>query len=146
MQRVRLIRKLSPMLNGVDLSHVKVGDEFIVAEAVATMLLTEGWAVLATPATTTVTSRPPVTDRRVDDRDAMIWFFERHGVRLQCEIRRTSDGQAFELAWTTPKGEPHLERSSDPDILDARRRELQLKLEKDGWTRVGRDTPPKRFL
>jgi hypothetical protein len=45
-QRVRLIRKLAPVLNGVDLSRLQVGDEFIVSEAVAAMLIREGWAEL----------------------------------------------------------------------------------------------------
>lgn len=44
MTRVRLTRKLAPMLNGVDLSKVEVGDDIQVPEAVAAMLIREGWA------------------------------------------------------------------------------------------------------
>ena len=44
MQFVRLVRKLAPMLNGVDLSKVEVGDVIVVPEAVAAMLIREGWA------------------------------------------------------------------------------------------------------
>jgi hypothetical protein len=47
-QRVRLIRKLAPILNGVDLSQVKVGDVIQVPEAIAAMLIREGWAELVT--------------------------------------------------------------------------------------------------
>ena len=46
MQRIRLIKKLAPMLNGVDLSKVNVGDVMLVPEAVAAMLIREGWAAL----------------------------------------------------------------------------------------------------
>jgi hypothetical protein len=47
-QRVRLIRKLAPILNGVDLSHVNVGDIIYVPEATAAMLIREGWAEFVT--------------------------------------------------------------------------------------------------
>jgi hypothetical protein len=45
-QRVRLIRKLAPVLNGIDLSKVQVSDVIYVPEAVAAMLIREGWAEL----------------------------------------------------------------------------------------------------
>ena len=45
-QRIRLIRKLAPVLNGVDLSRFAVGDEIVVPEATAAMLVREGWADL----------------------------------------------------------------------------------------------------
>jgi hypothetical protein len=45
-QRVRLIKKLAPVLNGVDLSLVTVGDVIRVPEATAAMLIREGWAEL----------------------------------------------------------------------------------------------------
>ena len=34
----------------------------------------------------------------------MIWFFERHRARLHYEIRRQSDGPAYELVITFPDG------------------------------------------
>ena len=43
---VRLIRKYSTALNGVDLSHVSVGDVICLPERTALMLLQEGWAEL----------------------------------------------------------------------------------------------------
>lgn len=46
MQRVRIIRKLAPILNGVDLSGVQVGDIIQVPEATAAMLIREQWAEL----------------------------------------------------------------------------------------------------
>ena len=48
MQRIRLIRKLAPVLNGVDLSNFTVGDVILVPEATAAMLIREGWADLVT--------------------------------------------------------------------------------------------------
>ena len=47
MQRIRLIKKLAPLLNGIDLSKVNVGDVVVVPEAAAAMLIREGWAELA---------------------------------------------------------------------------------------------------
>lgn len=42
--RVRLLRKLATFLNGLDLSHVNVGDVFDLPERDAAMLIREGWA------------------------------------------------------------------------------------------------------
>ncbi len=44
MQRVRLVRKLAAVLNGFDLSKIKPGDVVQVPDAVAAMLVREGWA------------------------------------------------------------------------------------------------------
>jgi hypothetical protein len=46
-QRIRLIRKLADILNGVNLSKLQVGDLAVVPEATAVMLIREGWAELA---------------------------------------------------------------------------------------------------
>ena len=46
MQRIRLIKKLAPLLNGIDLSKYDVGDILQVPEATAAMLIREGWAEL----------------------------------------------------------------------------------------------------
>lgn len=75
----------------------------------------------------------------------MVWFFEREGVRLQCEIRPAQD-KGYELVWTTPDGQTHIERSEDPADLTRRRRRLEECLKQDGWKRVGRVTPDKQFL
>jgi hypothetical protein len=45
-QRIRLVRKLAPIINGVDLSTFQVGDVLRVPEALAVMLIREGWAEL----------------------------------------------------------------------------------------------------
>jgi hypothetical protein len=75
----------------------------------------------------------------------MLWFYERGEQRLQFEMR-SADGGGFELEWQTPDGEKHIERSDDPVVLTERRKELADTLARDGWKRVGRVTPDKRFL
>lgn len=79
----------------------------------------------------------------------MIWFFERPGERLSCEIRPTADGVGYELVWDQ-NGQTHTERFLTSDEVDARRCELETKLKLDGWKRLGRETPPhpdaKRFI
>lgn len=46
MKRVRLIRILAPVVNGIDLSKFRNGDIILVPEAVASMLIQENWAEL----------------------------------------------------------------------------------------------------
>lgn len=74
----------------------------------------------------------------------MIWFFERPGERLRCEIRRSVFGNGYELVWTANDGRTHLEHSPNPDDLMSRRRALEHWLKLDGWVRPGRVTPPRR--
>ncbi len=72
----------------------------------------------------------------------MIWFFERPGERLQCEIRR-SEESGFELVWTAEDGRVHVARSEDPEELMLRKRALENWLKLDGWVRPGRITPSR---
>ncbi len=72
----------------------------------------------------------------------MIWFFERPGERLQCEIRQAASGAGYELVWTSNDGRVHIELSDDAAELIRRRRALEHWLRLDGWTRPGgRITP-----
>lgn len=71
----------------------------------------------------------------------MIWFFERPGVRLQCEIRQAASAPGFELVWTSSDGRVHVELSDDASELIRRRRALEQWLKMDGWIRPGRVTP-----
>ena len=76
----------------------------------------------------------------------MLWFFERSGERLQCEIHAASDGTGVELVWTL-KEERHVEHFADAREAELRRKQLEATLRSDGWKRIGRVTPPpKRFL
>ena len=74
----------------------------------------------------------------------MIWFFERPGERLQCEIRRSAAGHGYELIWSAGDGRMHVEQSEDPEELIQRRRALENWLKLDGWVRHGRITPPRK--
>lgn len=76
----------------------------------------------------------------------MIWFVEREGVRLPIEIRPAAERAGFELAWSTPDGQTHIEHSEDVDALTRRRLEVEEELLREGWRRVGTITPPKPFL
>jgi hypothetical protein len=42
--KVRLTRKFANMINGIDLSAVRAGDEIEVSSREADMLIAEGWA------------------------------------------------------------------------------------------------------
>jgi hypothetical protein len=46
--RIRLTRKLSQLLNGVDISRPRVGDVIDLLRRDAELLLAEGWALPAT--------------------------------------------------------------------------------------------------
>ena len=46
MLRVRLLRKFAERLNGLDLTHARVGDSIDVSAVEARMLIAEGWAEL----------------------------------------------------------------------------------------------------
>ena len=73
----------------------------------------------------------------------MIWFFERPGERLQCEIRQAASGPGYELIWTSSDGRIHVELSDDASELMRRRRALEHWLRLDGWIRPGRDAPSR---
>ena len=71
----------------------------------------------------------------------MIWFFQRPGERLQCEIRHAASGAQFELVWTSNDGRTHVEVSDDPSELLRKRQALEHWLELEGWVHPGRMTP-----
>jgi len=71
----------------------------------------------------------------------MIWFLERPGERLQCEIRPILEGDGFELVWSTADGRMHVERSDSAEELQRRRLILEERLRIDGWVRAGQVTP-----
>jgi hypothetical protein len=68
----------------------------------------------------------------------MIWFFERQQSRLHYEIRRETDGHAYELVITHPDGRQELELFADPLAVIERSQDLQGTLLAEGWQ------PPRR--
>jgi hypothetical protein len=63
----------------------------------------------------------------------MIWFFERQDARLHYEIRRQSDGPAYELVITFPDGRQEVERYADPSAVTRRSIRLERALIDSGW-------------
>jgi hypothetical protein len=63
----------------------------------------------------------------------MIWFFERHDSRLHYEIRRQTDGPAYELVITFPDGRQEVERYEDPSAITRRSIRLERALMDAGW-------------
>jgi hypothetical protein len=63
----------------------------------------------------------------------MVWFFERNGDRLQCEIQHQNGGDRYDLVITHPDGRETTESFSDPHRLTLRRNELQERWRGDGW-------------
>jgi len=56
--KVRLTRKFANMINGIDLSAVRAGDEIEVSSKEADMLIAEGWAAPVDRAHDTPRRRP----------------------------------------------------------------------------------------
>jgi hypothetical protein len=63
----------------------------------------------------------------------MIWFFERHGRFMRCEIRHELGGEGYELVITHPDGSICTEHYSDSTTLTKRQLSLQMELLDKGW-------------
>jgi hypothetical protein len=61
--RVRLIKKFAEMINGIDLSHARVGSLMTLSEREGEMLIAEGWAVPYFSGSTTADQRQEAADR-----------------------------------------------------------------------------------
>ena len=70
----------------------------------------------------------------------MLWFFVKHQSRLHYEIRRTSDGDDYELVITHPDGRLEVEQYQDASVLLERSVRLENSLIKAGW-----QPPPVRL-
>lgn len=71
----------------------------------------------------------------------MIWFYERRGRHLRCEVREAVEGDRYELVITDPHGNERVETFSDSKALTRRSRQLE-----DQWFTEGWDGPYMRFL
>ncbi|HSL23987.1 MAG TPA: hypothetical protein VK886_20810 [Vicinamibacterales bacterium] len=71
----------------------------------------------------------------------MIWFYERLGSHLRCEVRPTIEGDRYELVITHADGTERIETFLDSRELTRRSRELE-----NGWRTEGWDGPYMRFL
>lgn len=63
----------------------------------------------------------------------MIWFYERRGEHLRCEIRQMVEGDKFALVVTMPDGSERTEWFDDGGALNRRSLELEQMLQTKGW-------------
>jgi hypothetical protein len=63
----------------------------------------------------------------------MIWFFERRGDHLRCEIRPQVEGDRFDLIITHPDGDETVETFTDANQLSRRREQLHERWRREGW-------------
>jgi hypothetical protein len=64
---------------------------------------------------------------------AVIWFYERHGEHLRCEIRQQVEGDRFALVMTLPDGTERTEMFEDSYALNRRSLEIEIMLSQKGW-------------
>lgn len=63
----------------------------------------------------------------------VIWFYERKGEHLRCEIRQMIEGDKFALVVTMPDGSERTEIFEDSGSLNRRSVELEQMLTTKGW-------------
>ena len=63
----------------------------------------------------------------------MIWFFERRGEHLRCEIRPQIEGDRYDLFITYPDGRESVESFVDQRDLSRRTEELEQLWQAEGW-------------
>jgi hypothetical protein len=66
-------------------------------------------------------------------RRVVIWFYERKGEHLRCEIRQLIEGDKFALVVTMPDGSERTEMFEDSGALNRRSLELERLLQTKGW-------------
>jgi hypothetical protein len=71
----------------------------------------------------------------------MIWFFERRGTHLRCEVLQSIVSDIFELVVTKPDGTECVESFTTSRDLNRRTRQLEDEWRRDGW-----EGPYMRFL
>jgi hypothetical protein len=65
--------------------------------------------------------------------DVVIWFFEKKGEHLRCEIDQQLQGDKFALIVTLPDGSEQVELFEDSTSLNKRAKELERTFHGDGW-------------
>jgi hypothetical protein len=63
----------------------------------------------------------------------MIWFFERGGDHLRCEVRVQIEGDRYDLVITHPDGRETVESFTDNFELNRRRDQLHRQWRAEGW-------------
>lgn len=67
-------------------------------------------------------------------RRSVIWFYERKGEHLRCEMRQVIEGDRYALVVTMPDGSERTELFDDGRSLNRRSVELEQMLKTKGWT------------
>lgn len=75
----------------------------------------------------------PLAGVVLERRTGVIWFYERKGEHLRCEIRQQIEGDRFALVVTLPNGTERTELFEDSSTLNRRSRELERMLLDTGW-------------
>jgi hypothetical protein len=63
----------------------------------------------------------------------LIWFYERRGEHLRCEIQQQIQGERFARIVTLPDGTERVEVFEDSTMLNRRSVELEKMLREKGW-------------
>lgn len=63
----------------------------------------------------------------------VIWFYERKGEHLRCEIHQQIQGDRFALIMTMPDGTERVEWFDDSGALKRRSMELEKQWQATGW-------------
>jgi hypothetical protein len=63
----------------------------------------------------------------------VIWFYERHGEHMRCEIRQQVEGDRFALVVTLPDGTERTEIFEDSRTLNTRSIQLEKMMREKGW-------------
>jgi hypothetical protein len=64
----------------------------------------------------------------------VIWFYERQGTQVRCEIRQMIEGDRFALVVTLPDGTERVEVFETSGALNRRSSELERMLRAKGWS------------
>jgi hypothetical protein len=81
-------------------------------------------------------ARPPLSSRGVvlaSFAAIVIWFYQRRGEHLRCEIHEQAQGDKFALVVTLPDGTERTEYFDDSVALSERSLELEQAFREDGW-------------
>lgn len=65
--------------------------------------------------------------------NTVIWFYERKGEHMRCEIRQLIEGDRFSLVVTLPDGTERIEVFDNSSALNRRSIELENSLVQKGW-------------
>lgn len=63
----------------------------------------------------------------------VIWFYEKNGEHLRCEVRHLVEGDRFDLVIIEPDGQERVETFEDSSQLSRRSAELEREWRAMGW-------------